>query len=113
MNINMSGSGKVTIDGKSFTGKNIRIDGNKVIVDGETQDGELVGDISVQVAGNVDELSSVSGDIIVNGNAARVSSTSGDISCEDVSGDVKTVSGDVNADYIMGNVNTVSGDIYK
>lgn len=42
MNINMNGSGKVVIDGREFNGRNVQISGNKVIVDGVTQDGEIV-----------------------------------------------------------------------
>lgn len=55
MNISMK-NGRVVIDGREFSGSNISIQGNQVIVDGIAQDGELVGPISVQVFGNVEQL---------------------------------------------------------
>lgn len=94
MNLKMK-NGNVTIDGKSFSGKNIQINGNKVIVDGVVQDGELVGDITVTVHGDVDVLEN----------------TNGNVTCETVHGDVKTINGDVNCRNILGKVSTVNGDI--
>ncbi|AUR96353.1 hypothetical protein NVP1223O_56 [Vibrio phage 1.223.O._10N.261.48.A9] len=109
MNISMK-NGKVTIDGKSFTGSNISINNNKVIVDGVTQDGELIGDVNVVVHGDVDRLENTSGTIKA-GNVGHVKTVSGDVDCCDVSGNVQTVSGDVKCGNISGSVKTVSGDV--
>lgn len=103
-------NGKVTIDGKSFTGSNISINNNKVIVDGVVQDGELIGDVNVVVHGDVELLENTSGTIKA-GNVGQVKTVSGDVDCCDVSGNVQTVSGDVNCGNINGSVKTVSGDV--
>ena len=109
MNISMK-NGKCVIDGKSFTGNNISINGNKVIVDGVTQDGELVGDITVTVHGDVEALENTNGNVKAN-NVGSVKTTNGKVTCVDVAGDVKTTNGDVNAKSILGKVTTVNGDI--
>ncbi len=59
MKLSMKG-GRVIIDGREFTGSSISITNGKVTVDGVTQDGELVGDVSAKSAGNI---KTVSGDI--------------------------------------------------
>lgn len=108
----MSGS-SVTINGKTYTGKNIHINGDKVIIDGVVQDGvALVGPITVTVNGDVESLRTTSGDITVNGSTGSIQSTSGDVEVKgDVVGNVQTVSGDVSCKKIEGDARTVSGDI--
>ena len=103
-------NGKCIIDGKSFSGSNIQICGNKVVVDGVTQSGELVGDIAVTVHGDVDVLENTNGSVKAN-NVGSVKTTNGKVTCDDVAGDVKTTNGDVNARKILGKVTTVNGDI--
>jgi len=109
MNLTMK-NGRCTIDGKTFTGSNIQISGNKVIVDGVTQDGELVGDINITVDGNVDSIQNTNG-IVKALNVNSVKTTNGDVTCSDVFGDVSTTNGDVSASKILGKVTTVNGDI--
>lgn len=109
MNLTMK-NGSVTIDGKSFTGTNIQIDGDKVVVDGVTAEGSLVGNINVVVNGDVDTLENTSGAVHVR-DAGSVRTVSGNVICEDVTGNVKTVSGDVKATLIKGGVKTISGSI--
>ncbi|MGR5367102.1 hypothetical protein [Photobacterium damselae] len=105
-----SGNGTVVIDGRTFSGCNIQINGNKVIVDGVPQGGELVGDITVTVHGDVDSMQLGSG--VVKANSANsVVTGSGDVTCGDVSGSINTGSGDVTCGNVSGSVNTVSGDI--
>lgn len=111
MQIKMSGGSSVTIDGKTFTGRNVSIVGNKVVVDGIEQSGELVGPISVTVNGNADSVESGSGKVEVAGSVGRVKTMSGDVRCGDVTGDVGTMSGDVTCGAIAGSVKTMSGDI--
>lgn len=101
----------VTIDGKTFTGNSINIVGNKVVVDGVEQGGELVGPVSVTVNGSVDSIETGSGSVSVSGTAGRVKTMSGDVHCGDVQGDVGTMSGDVTCGKIGGSVKTMSGDI--
>jgi hypothetical protein len=106
----MSGS-SVTIDGKAFTGRSVNIAGNKVVVDGVEQPGELVGPISVIVNGNAESVEIESGRVFVAGNVGRVKTMSGDVHCANVTGDVGTMSGDVTCGSISGSVKTMSGDI--
>ena len=110
MQIKTSGS-SITIDGKTFTGRSVSIVGNKVVVDGVDQPGELVGPVSVTVNGNAKSVESGSGRIEVAGSAGRVKTMSGDVQCGDVTGDVGTMSGDVTCGAIRGSVKTMSGDI--
>ena len=109
MNLTMK-NGKCTIDGKVFTGSNISINGNKVIVDGVTQVGELVGDINITVDGNVESITNTNGTVRAL-NVGSVKTTNGDVNCDDVSGDVSTTNGDVTAKKILGKVTSVNGDI--
>jgi len=109
MNVSVS-NGKAVIDGREFTGNRISINGNKVIVDGVVQDGELVGNISVVIHGDVEKIEVVSGTVKAN-SVTSIKTTSGDIDCGDVTGSVMTVSGDIDCGNVGGNVSTVSGDI--
>lgn len=110
MNIRMNGA-SVTIDGKAFTGRNVSIVGNKVVVDGIEQEGELVGPVSVTVNGNAESVESGSGRVEVAGTVGRIKTMSGDVHCANVTGDVGTMSGDVTCGSIGGSVKTMSGDI--
>lgn len=111
--IDLSGSGSVTIDGKTFTGRSVTIVGDQVIVDGVAQAGTLVGPVNVTVNGDAENVTTTSGNIVVNGGCYRVKSTSGDIECRDVAGDVETTSGDVKCGTVSGSVNTISGNIRR
>lgn len=103
--------GRIVIDGREFKGNNISINGDKVIVDGVEQSGSLINDISIQIYGNVETLSTSSGDVYVDGNINKLSTTSGDVTAQDV-GSISTTSGDIEVlGNITGNVRTVSGDI--
>lgn len=110
MKINTGGS-SVTIDGRTFKGRSISINGDKVVIDGVEQEGTLVGPVSVVVNGNADSVETGSGKVEITGSAGRVKTMSGDVRCGDVHGDVGTMSGDVTCSSITGNVKTMSGDI--
>lgn len=102
----------ITINGKSYSGNNIVVKNNKVIIDGveATPDESKV--ISINVQGDVNALSVDSAQtVIVNGNTGSLKTVSGDVRCADISGNVNTISGDVKANIIKGSVSTISGDI--
>ena len=109
MNLTMK-NGNCTIDGKSFSGSNIQINGNKVVVDGVVQNGELVGDINITVDGDVGSIENTNGTVSAL-NVGSVKTTNGNVTCSDVSGDVKTTNGDIKAKKINGKVTTVNGDV--
>jgi hypothetical protein len=110
MKINMSGRGKVEIDGKGFIGNSIQISGDKVIVDGKVQEGSLTGVVNVEVYGDVSFLENESGDVRAR-NVGSINTGSGDIKCADVSGSIRTGSGDVECGNVSGSVRTGSGDL--
>ena len=110
MNITMGGSGKITVDGKTFTGNNVSIVNGQVIVDGKTQDGSFTGPITVTVHGDVESLENHSGNVTAN-NVGEVSTGSGDVTCADVGGSIRTGSGDVDCNNVTGNIRTGSGDV--
>ena len=106
----MRSSGRIVIDGREFKGRNVSISNNKVTIDGVVQDGELQGDVNIQIYGDVDTLDNASGVVTCN-NVGSLKTMSGDVECKDISGNVKTMSGDVTAQSIGGSVDTMSGDI--
>jgi len=111
MNINLN-NGKVTINGQTYTGNNIQINGDNVLVDGVQQSKSLVGDITVNIEGQVENLELNSGTVNAN-NVGSIETGSGDVRCGNVLGNVRTGSGDVDAKTIQGNVRTGSGDISR
>jgi len=115
MKIHLGGQrGRVTIDGRDFEGRNITINGDKVVVDGEVQDGSLVGPVYVTVQGDAESVETTSGNVRVDGSCREVKSSSGDIICHDVAGDVRTMSGDVEVSgSIGGSASTMSGDVIQ
>lgn len=84
--------------------------------------------INIEVYGDVEQIASGSGTVIVHGNAnfvqslsgdiavyadvrGNVQSSSGDITCENVGGDVRSVSGDIDCGNVAGEAHTKSGDV--
>lgn len=128
MKVSLSAGGSITIDGKTFKGHDIHIEGNRVIVDGVEQEGTLVGDINVTVQGNCEFVKNIRGSITVEGQAGRienvhgaincakgavgsVKTTNGAINCGDVKGDVESTHGAVTCGKISGSVRTTFGNI--
>lgn len=115
MNLNFFKSNKSTvqINGVTYTGQNVTINNDKVVVDGVVQKQSLAGPITVTVHGSCESLSTTSGDVYVNGNSGSVTSVSGDIDVVgNVEGAIKTVSGDVSVRRThTNNISTISGDI--
>lgn len=103
-------NGKVTIDGREFSGRSISISGDRVIVDGVQVEGSLSGPISVTVNGDVESLQCIES-ARVTGSCGSVKTVSGDVYCAAVGGNVQTVSGDVTCGPVSGGVKTVSGDV--
>lgn len=106
----LSSKSSVTINGKTYVGSNITINGNKVSVDGNVVE-EAV-NIYITVTGNVEKINTT-GDIEVHGNVGSAETGAGDIDIiGDVSGDVETGAGDiVIKGNVAGDVETVAGSI--
>lgn len=101
----------ININNNSYVGRSIVITGNKVIIDGKdvTPDSKS---IEIKVEGNINELKvDACEKVSVTGNVEKLSTQSGDV---DVSGDVgsiNTMSGDVDCGNVNGSISTMSGDI--
>ena len=112
MNINFKSGGSVVINGKTYAGGSICINGDSITVDGSVVDTMPDKQITVTVHGDVRKLETSSGDVRVTGSVGDVKTVSGDVVINgDVDGDVGTVSGDVKSHKIVGNVKTVSGSV--
>lgn len=112
----------------SYNGSTIVINGNDVSYKSNGKSAIIKGKVTIEIKGNVGNVSttfgdisvdgscadveSSSGDISINGDAKNVSTSSGDINVEgSISGNAETVSGNVKAGKIIGNVKTISGNI--
>lgn len=109
--------GNVTIDGVSYSGNNITINGNgEVLVDGVLQETIESKNITVYVnSRSCGDITTSSGNIKIESGCVvgDIKTVSGDITCHsNVDGDIGTDSGDVTTfGNIYGNVETASGDI--
>lgn len=121
----------ITINGVTYSGNNLIVNGNKIMVDGvdcSSEDKAItinvdgnINTLEVDVCkeihvlnGNVGILRTTSGDVYCNDVTENVITTSGDVECDHINGDVQTTSGDVSVGLISGSVKTVSGDVrYK
>lgn len=112
MKITGKGS-SITIDGRTFTGRSISINGDQVIVDGVVQSGSLVGPISVVVNGDCEIVENSTGYVQVSGSVGQIRTSTGDVTCGEVGGDVTTSTGDVQCGNVRGSVRTSTGDIIK
>ena len=106
-------NGNIKINGKSYKGNNVVIVGDKVIIDGVTQDAEIGQTVNIEIEGNVEKIENEVGDITVRGGAGTIKTASGDISCGDVGGSVSTMNGDVDCGNVGGSVSTMNGDISR
>ena len=74
--------GTIIINGKRFDGNNVTVRDGKVVIDGKAKDGELIGDIELQVvegvSGNVECVASVTGGEARGDVAAAALVTAGD-----------------------------------
>ena len=108
-------SGICTINGKTYKGNNISIIDGVIYIDGKIADksnASLNTTIIVKITGNVDSISTESGDVEVTGHAGKISTGSGDVSTGSCGGTISTGSGDVDINgQVYGSVKTGSGDI--
>lgn len=110
MKLIMKGRGKVVIDGRDFVAGDISIEGGRVTIDGVEQADRLVGDVNIEVHGDVETLENASGRVVAQ-SVGTIKTLSAYVKCGDVSGSIKTMSGDVTCGKVGGSVSTMSGDI--
>jgi hypothetical protein len=85
--------GKIIIDGIDVTPDSKKID---IVVDGNISKLNVDSCDSLKVTGDVDTLSTMSGDVDISGNVTgNVKTMSGDVKCENIGGSTSTMSGDI------------------
>ena len=107
------GMAQIRINNQNYTGDNIIIDNNKIVIDNVvTQINDKI--INISIVGNVDSLRVASCETLtVNGDIKTLDSTSGNIKCNNITGNVECISGNITTKSIGGNVKTISGNIIK
>lgn len=101
---------EMKINGKSFFGQNITITNSGITIDG-AMSAENTPNIKVEILGSCDQITTASGDVVVNEAVKTINTMSGDVECGDIYGNVKTMSGDVKCGNITGSAETMSGNI--
>lgn len=110
--------GHITINGTTYTGNNISVIDNQVIIDGVLQDSEpLKGIVKLVVNGDIRSLNS-DRDLEIHGNVLGDASAVGSITCRDVTGHIEA-GGSVNCGNVGGgvaaggtvNCRNVTGDV--
>ena len=109
-------SGTCIINGKTYKGNNISIINGVIYIDGKIADksnASLNTTIIVKITGNVDSISTVSGDVEVTVHAGKISTGSGNVSTGgDCAGTISTGSGNVDINgQVYGSVKTGSGNV--
>lgn len=104
---------KITVNGYIVNGRSITIKDGQVFIDGKevgTRDDKV---INITVEGNIGHLAAdVTGTISISGNVNILTTMSGDVHCVNVLGNVSTMSGNViTCGDISGDVSSMSGDI--
>ncbi len=108
--------GTVSVNGRTYTGREIRVTDKGVFVDGvKADDTPVAPRLDIVVQGPVQTLETVSGDVTVQGDVSgSVTTMSGDVTVSGrVGGSVSTMSGDVRAGDIAGSASSMSGDIRR
>lgn len=83
----------IEIDGKSYSGKNLKVKGNTAYIDDCNIEVPVR---SITVKGDVESVSTVSADVNIHKNARNVDTVSGNVTCGgDITGSIDTVSGNV------------------
>lgn len=104
--------------------KRVVLKGNSIVkkdgvwyVDGKKADTSSLGmteydTVNIEITGDVTNLSTTTGNVVINGSCVSLQTASGDVKCS-YALSVNTGSGDVRCDKITGSVSTCSGDIYR
>jgi len=104
----------ISINGRVYKGNNVSINGDVILIDGKPAEGlEDAKTITVRVEGDIESLSIDNCDEInVNGNVEQVSSKSGNIIVKgSVSGDILNKNGNIICGSVGGDVSNKNGSI--
>ena len=107
----------VQINGQTFSGGDVSVIGNKVIIDGKevNYDKASSGTLNIIVQGNCGDITSENGNITVNQNTNNVESKNGTINVKgSVGGSVENKNGNIKVQgNVQGNCTTKNGNISK
>lgn len=101
---------EIKINSKSYFGREIEINQDNILIDGCVIQANTP-KIHIEILGECESVSTMSGDVTVHGASKSIDTQSGDVECGDVIGNVGTMSGDVDCRIVHGRVSTMSGDI--
>lgn len=104
----------IVIGNTTFNGRSVSISGNRVIIDGIDVTDKLPEQkqYKIEVNGNLEKLKvDACQTISVTGNVDTISTQSGDVDCGDVNGPISTMSGDVDCGNVSGSISTMSGNV--
>lgn len=104
----------IIIGNQSFSGNNLTISNNRVIVDGVDITANLPEQktFNIEVTGNLEILKAdICQKIHIKGTVGHVQTQSGDVECGDVKGSITTMSGDVDCGTVEGSIQTMSGNV--
>lgn len=93
--ISLSSGASVTVNGQAYSGNAVVIANGRVYVDHKEVEGAQDQPIKIEIDGDVEQLTTQSGDVAVNGDVGSVSTMSGDVKASRIYGQVETMSGDV------------------
>jgi len=107
----------VQINGQTFTGGDVSVIGNKVMIDGvDVNYSENTGStINITVQGNCGDITSENGNITVNQNTNNVESKNGTINVKgSVAGSIENKNGNIKVQgNVQGDCTTKNGNISK
>lgn len=93
--LSLSSDASITVNGKTYAGSSVIVANGRVYVDRSEVDGVLDQPIKIEIDGDVEQLTTQSGDVNVNGDVSSVSTMSGDVKASRIYGQVETMSGDI------------------
>ena len=102
--------GSIFIDGKTYTGNNIVISGDTVVIDGKVQEEGINGIVRIDVTGNIESLYSEAS-VTLTGDVNGDVESGGSVKCRNVGGNV-CAGGSVRCDDVMGKV-TAGGSVSR
>lgn len=82
----------ITINGNTYSGNNITVQGDTIIIDGKVAQGGLTGIVEIKVEGDVASINS-SAAVSVTGDVHGYVDANGGVKCGNVDGDVKANGG--------------------
>ena len=110
----ISAGSTVTINDRTYSGRDISVVDGRVIVDGKEQDPAALGTgpVTVNVHGNCERVLLVTGTIHVDGDVGKVDTQHGNVRVDgNVAGDVNSLSGNVHCGEVRGRGLTMSGSV--